>query len=192
VLDVKILRNEYARVEEALTKRGKSLDLIAGFTEMDAKRRELLQESETLKSRRNTVSAEVARLKKNRENADDLIVEMREVSDRIKAMDEEVRELEVKINDLTMAIPNIPNESVPIGASEDDNVEIRRWEEPKSFTFAPKAHWEITQDLDILDFEAAAKVTGSRFTFYRLATKSIIPHLDIIMQPFYIKIDDPV
>lgn len=107
MLDVKILRNEYARVEEALTKRGKSLDLIAGFTEMDAKRRELLQESETLKSRRNTVSAEVARLKKNRENADDLIVEMREVSDRIKAMDEEVRELEVKINDLTMAIPNI-------------------------------------------------------------------------------------
>lgn len=167
MLDVKILRNEYARVEEALTKRGKSLDLIAGFTEMDTKRRELLQESETLKSRRNTVSAEVARLKKNRENADDLIVEMREVSDRIKAMDEEVRELEVKINELTMAIPNIPNESVPVGASEDDNVEIRRWEEPKSFTFAPKAHWEIAQDLDILDFEAAAKVTGSRFTFIK-------------------------
>jgi seryl-tRNA synthetase len=167
VLDVKILRNEYARVEEALTNRGKSLDLVAGFTEMDAKRRELLQESETLKSRRNTVSGEVARLKKNREDADELIVEMREVSDRIKAMDEEVRELELKINDLTMAIPNIPNESVPIGASEADNVEIRRWEEPKSFTFAPKAHWEIAQDLDILDFEAAAKVTGSRFTFYK-------------------------
>ena len=89
------------------------------------------------------------------------------MSDRIKAMDEEVRELEAKINDLTMAIPNIPNESVPVGASEDDNVEIRRWSEPKSFGFTPKAHWEIAQDLDILDFEAAAKVTGSRFTFYK-------------------------
>jgi seryl-tRNA synthetase len=167
VLDVKILRSEYSRVEEALKNRGKSLDLIADFPKLDARRRELLQESESLKNRRNTVSAEVARLKKNRENADELILEMREVSDRIKAMDEEVRELEASISELTLAIPNIPHESVPVGASEEENVEIRRWAEPNAFDFEPKAHWELAQNLGILDFEAGAKVTGSRFTFYK-------------------------
>ncbi|MGO4792198.1 serine--tRNA ligase [Paenibacillus sp. 2KB_20] len=167
MLDVKILRSEYSRVEEALKNRGKSLDLIADFPKLDARRRELLQESESLKNRRNTVSAEVAKLKKNRENADDLILEMRQVSDQIKAMDEEVRELEVSISELTLAIPNIPHESVPVGASEEENVEIRRWSEPKAFDFQPKAHWELAQNLSILDFEAGAKVTGSRFTFYK-------------------------
>ncbi|MEJ9221859.1 serine--tRNA ligase [Paenibacillus glucanolyticus] len=167
MLDVKILRSEYSRVEEALKNRGKSLDLIADFPKLDSRRRELLQESESLKNRRNTVSAEVARLKKNRENADELILEMREVSDRIKAMDEEVRELEASISELTLAIPNIPHESVPVGASEEENVEIRRWAEPNAFDFEPKAHWELAQNLGILDFEAGAKVTGSRFTFYK-------------------------
>ncbi|MFE0560433.1 serine--tRNA ligase [Paenibacillus sp. NPDC058910] len=167
MLDVKILRSEYSRVEEALKNRGKSLDLIADFPKLDARRRELLQESESLKNRRNTVSAEVAKLKKNRENADDLILEMRQVSDQIKAMDEEVRELEASISELTLAIPNIPHESVPVGASEEENVEIRRWSEPKAFDFEPKAHWELAQNLSILDFEAGAKVTGSRFTFYK-------------------------
>lgn len=167
MLDVKILRSEYSRVEEALKNRGKSLDLIADFPKLDARRRELLQESESLKNRRNTVSSEVAKLKKNRENADDLILEMRQVSDQIKAMDEEVRELEASISELTLAIPNIPHESVPVGASEEENVEIRRWSEPKAFDFEPKAHWELAQNLSILDFEAGAKVTGSRFTFYK-------------------------
>ena len=167
MLDVKILRSDFSRVEQSLKNRGKSLDLIADFPKLDARRRELLQESESLKNRRNTVSAEVARLKKNRENADELILEMREVSDKIKAMDEEVRELEASISDLTLAIPNIPHESVPVGASEEDNVEVRRWSEPAAFDFEPKAHWELAQNLNILDFEAAAKVTGSRFTFYK-------------------------
>ncbi|GAA0407642.1 serine--tRNA ligase [Paenibacillus motobuensis] len=167
MLDVKILRNDYARVEQALQNRGKSLEMISDFLPLDEKRRELLQESESLKNRRNTVSAEVAQRKKNKEDADDLIAEMREVGDRIKALDEEVRELEVKIDNLTMSIPNIPHSSVPIGASEDDNVEVRRIGEPRSFDFEPKAHWDIATDLDILDFEAGAKVTGSRFTFYK-------------------------
>lgn len=167
MLDVKILRSDYAKVEQALKNRNKSLDLIAGFPELDTRRRELLQESEALKNRRNIVSGEVAKRKKNKEDAEELILEMREVSDRIKAMDEEVRELEASISDLMMAIPNIPNESVPVGASEEDNVEVRRWAEPTKFDFQPKAHWDIAQALDILDFEAAAKVTGSRFTFYK-------------------------
>jgi len=167
VLDVRLLRNEFARVEQALSNRGKSLELISGFPALDTRRRELLQESEQLKNRRNVVSQEVARMKKAGENADALILEMREVSDRIKAMDEEVRELEAQIDELVLAIPNIPHDSVPIGKSEEDNVEIRRWSEPASFSFEPKPHWELGQDLGILDFEAAAKVTGSRFVFYR-------------------------
>ncbi|CAM4483980.1 serine--tRNA ligase [Paenibacillus phoenicis] len=167
MLDVKILRNEYARVEEALKNRGKSLELISGFAPLDEKRRELLQESEALKNRRNTVSAEVAKRKKNKEDADELIVEMREVGDRIKELDEEVRTLEAQIDQLMLSIPNIPHESVPVGASEEDNVEVRRWSEPRKFDFTPKAHWDIAADLGILDFEAAAKVTGSRFTFYK-------------------------
>ncbi|MWV47608.1 serine--tRNA ligase [Paenibacillus sp. HJL G12] len=167
MLDVKILRSDYAKVEQALKNRNKSLDLIAGFPELDTRRRELLQESEALKNRRNTVSGEVAKRKKNKEDAEELILEMREVSDRIKAMDEEVRELEASISELMMAIPNIPHESVPVGTSEEDNIELRRWAEPNKFDFEPKAHWDIAQGLDILDFEAAAKVTGSRFTFYK-------------------------
>ncbi|WP_025720934.1 serine--tRNA ligase [Paenibacillus sp. 1-18] len=167
MLDIKILRNELGRVEKALQNRGKSLDLINGFTDLDVSRRELLQESEALKNRRNVVSGEVAKLKKNKENADDLIAEMRQVSDRIKELDDQVRELEVQIDELVMSIPNIPNDTVPVGTSEEDNVEIRRWSEPLEFSFTPKAHWELAQNLDILDFEAAAKVTGSRFTFYK-------------------------
>ncbi|WP_138496393.1 serine--tRNA ligase [Paenibacillus pinistramenti] len=167
MLDVKILRNDYGRVEAALKARGKSLDLIADFPKLDEKRRELLQESEQLKNRRNVVSGEVAKLKKAKENADDLIAEMRQVGDRIKELDEEVRELETQIDQLTMSIPNIPSESVPVGASEEDNVEVRRWSEPRQFSFTPKAHWDIASELGILDFEAGAKVTGSRFTFYK-------------------------
>nr|WP_216674084.1 serine--tRNA ligase [Saccharibacillus endophyticus] len=166
-MDVKILRNDYDRVKQALANRGKSEDLIANFPSLDGARREKLQEVEILKNRRNTVSGEVAKLKKNRENADDLIAEMRQVSDRIKELDEEVRGLETEIDAITMAIPNIPNDEVPVGASEDDNVEIRRVGEPREFDFTPKAHWETAQNLGILDFEAAAKVTGSRFTFYK-------------------------
>ncbi|MGG0825113.1 serine--tRNA ligase [Paenibacillus turicensis] len=167
MLDVKLLRNDYAKVEAALASRGKSAELISDFPALDEKRRALLQESEALKSRRNTVSAEVARCKKNKENADDLIAEMRQVGDRIKKLDDEVRVLEAQIETLTMAIPNIPHSSVPKGHSEEENVEVRRWSEPRSFEFTPKAHWDIATELGILDFEAGSKVTGSRFTFYK-------------------------
>ncbi|WP_407944625.1 serine--tRNA ligase [Paenibacillus swuensis] len=147
--------------------RGKSTDELAGFTEADKRRRELLQESEQLKNRRNVVSQDVAKMKKSGENADELIIEMRTVSDRIKELDEEIRVLEEKLDEIIMAIPNIPHESVPAGLSEEDNVETRKWSEPASFGFEPKAHWEVAQALGILDFEAAAKVTGSRFVFYK-------------------------
>ncbi len=167
MLDVKLFRNEYERVEEAMNQRGKNVEDVRKFPDLDLRRRELLQESESLKSRRNTVSQEVAKLKKAGQDAEALIVEMREVSDRIKQLDDEVRELEAVISDLLLTIPNLPHASVPIGLTEEENQELRHWSNPPVFPFAPKPHWEIAQELGILDFEAAAKVTGSRFVFYK-------------------------
>lgn len=169
MLDTKVLRNEFARVEQALEQRGKAKEMIAEFPELDARRREMLQETEQLKNRRNVVSQEVAKKKKAGESADDLITEMREVGDRIKELDEEIRNIDAQIVEMTLAIPNVPHESVPVGLKEEENVEIRRWSEATSFSFEPKAHWDVAQDLGILDFEAAAKVTGSRFVFYKKA-----------------------
>lgn len=166
MLDIKLLRNNIELVEQSLKDRGGDLSDISNFKELDLERRRLLQESEQLKNRRNQVSQEIAIKKKQGESADDIIAEMRQVSDRIKELDEQVRDLEQRINDMVLALPNIPHESVPKGSSEDDNEEIRRWGEPKSFEFEPKAHWDIAEALGILNFEAAAKVTGSRFVFY--------------------------
>lgn len=167
MLDIKLLRSDLPRVEQALLNRGKSLDLISGFTELDVRRREKLTLSETLKARRNTVSQDVARLKKAGDNADALVEEMRAVGDQIKALDDEIRELEGALDEQLLAIPNVPHESVPVGASEADNVELRRVGEPAKFDFEPRAHWDVASDLGIVDFESAAKVTGSRFAFYR-------------------------
>lgn len=167
MLDAKLLRLETDRVKEALQNRGKTLDEVNRFSELDARRRELLQEVEQLKNRRNVVSQEVAVKKKAGENAEPLILEMREVGDRIKELDEEVRVVETELNLVLLSIPNVPHSSVPVGKTEDDNVEVRRWSEPTSFTFEPKPHWELAQELDILDFETAGKVTGSRFVFYK-------------------------
>ena len=166
-MDVKLLRSDFDKVKQALERRGAPEELIADFPALDQRRRELLTETERLKNRRNTVSQEVAKIKREGGDAEALIVEMREVGDRIKELDEEVRELEAKIEQITLAIPNIPHESVPIGASEEDNVEIRRHGEPPAFGFEPKSHWEIADRLGILDFESAARTTGSRFVFYR-------------------------
>lgn len=167
LFDVKLLRNEIERVKEAMSARGKSAEEINRFTGLDGKRRELLQESEQLKNRRNTVSQEVAAKKRNGEDAEPLILEMRDVNDRIKGLDEEVRVLEEDLNKLLLSIPNMPHATVPVGQSEDDNVEMRREGEVPSFPFEPKAHWELADKLGILDFEAGAKVTGSRFVFYK-------------------------
>lgn len=167
MLDVKLLRTDFAKVEEALRNRQASLDLVAPFPELDQKRRELIQNTEQLKNRRNTVSQEVAAIKKAGGDADALITEMREVGDRIKELDEELRVLDVQVNELLQAIPNIPHQSVPVGGSEDENVELRRIGEPTAFAFEPKAHYDLAAELRILDFERAAKVTGSRFVFYR-------------------------
>ncbi len=167
MFDVKLLRSDRARVEEALSHRGKNYEELSLFEGVDTRRRELLQQSDQLKNRRNTVSQEVARLKKSGDNAEALIIEMRDVSDTIKQLDDEIRVLEEDLNKILLSIPNMPHSSVPIGRSEQDNIELRQWGEVPVLSFEPKPHWEIAHALGILDFEAAAKVTGSRFVFYK-------------------------
>ncbi|MGF7035293.1 seryl-tRNA synthetase [Paenibacillus mucilaginosus] len=167
MLDVKLLRGDLDRVKQGLSNRGANLDDLDRFTSLDTNRRQLLQEVEQLKNRRNVVSQEVAQLKKAKENADHLIEEMKVVGDRIKALDEEIRVLEADLESILMSLPNLPQDSVPVGSSEEENVEIRRVGDVPAFGFEPKPHWEVAQALDILDFENAGKVTGSRFVFYK-------------------------
>lgn len=167
MLDVKLLRNDLEKVKQALANRGMDTEALDEFIVLDEKRRNLLVESEQLKNKRNTVSKEIAQLKKEKKDADHLIAEMKEVSNRIQEMDEEVRGLEEKINQLLLGIPNIPHESVPVGEDEEQNEFVRKWGDVPEFGFKPRPHWEIAQDLGILDFENASKVTGSRFVFYK-------------------------
>lgn len=167
MLDIKYLRNHFEEVKERLQHRGEDLSDFEKFETLDQKRRELLTKSEQLKSKRNNVSQQIAQMKREKQNADHLIQEMREVGDEIKELDHQLKTVEEELQQLLLSIPNIPHESVPVGDSEDDNVEIRRWGDIKTFDFEPKPHWDLADQLGILDFERAAKVTGSRFVFYR-------------------------
>lgn len=167
MLDVKLLRNNFDEVKQKLQNRGEDLGEFEKFGELDKRRRTLIVETEALKSQRNEVSQEIAKLKREKQDADAKIEEMRVVGDRIKTLDIELREIDEKLDMILMSIPNIPHESTPVGESEYDNVEIRKWGEVRAFDFEPKAHWDLGTDLDILDFENAAKVTGSRFVFYK-------------------------
>ena len=167
MLDMKYLRSNFVEVKERLKFRGEDMSAFEDFEALDQKRRDLLGQTEELKSKRNSVSQEVARLKKEKQDADSLIVEMREVGEKIKGLDTELRETEEKLESLLLNMPNIPHESVPAGESEDDNVEVRRHGGVREFNFEAKPHWDVAMDLDILDFERAGKVTGSRFTFYK-------------------------
>lgn len=167
MLDVKFLRDGFEATAEKLAARGVKTEDLATFKELDAQRREKIVETENLKQYRNGVSQEIAQLKRNKENADDKIAEMKEVGDKIKALDEELNEIEEKTAFIATRLPNLPHASVPAGADEEDNVEVRRWGTPRVFDFEPKAHYDIAEALDILDFERGAKVTGSRFVFYK-------------------------
>lgn len=167
MLDLKYLRSNFEEVKRVLQYRGEDLTDLGKFEELDVRRRSLLTETEQLKSRRNEVSQQVALLKREKKDADHLITEMREVGDKIKVLDDELREVEAALENLLLSIPNIPHESVPIGETEDDNVEIRKWGEVPQFNFEPKPHWDVADELGILDFERAGKVTGSRFVFYK-------------------------
>lgn len=167
MLDLKQIRTDYERVEHALLARQHPLDELEKLPELDRKRRELIQETEQLKNRRNVVSQEIAVKKRSGEAADALIAEMKEVSDQIKQLDERLRAMDAEVEQLLYHLPNIPHKSVPVGQSEEDNVVVRHWGERTTFDFTAKAHWDLGVDLDILDFESAANVTGSRFVFYK-------------------------
>ncbi|WP_422447884.1 serine--tRNA ligase [Thermoanaerobacterium sp. DL9XJH110] len=166
MLDIRFIRQNPDIVKDALAKRGKPQDLD-DFLRLDEERRNLLFEAEKLKSLRNQESEEIARRKKSGEPADDLIAQMREVSKKIKEMDERISSVEEELQKILLTIPNIPDESVPVGRSDQDNVEVRRWGTPRNFDFDFKAHWDIGEALDILDFNRAGKITGSRFTVYK-------------------------
>jgi seryl-tRNA synthetase len=183
MIDIRIIRANPQLVVEGAKKKGIELD-ITPFLALDEKRREDLYQVEQLKNKRNVVSEEIGRMKKAGQNAEVLMAEMKEVSQRIKEMDEDIRMLDEKIQDFLLIVPNIPHESVPIGEDESSNIEIRKWGEPRKFNFKSKAHWEIGVDLDILDFERAAKISGARFTVY----KGLGARLERAIMQFYLDI----
>ncbi|HEM3163793.1 TPA: serine--tRNA ligase [Streptococcus suis 92-1191] len=167
MLDIKRIRTDFDGVAAKLATRGVSAETLANIKELDAKRREILVTVEELKAERNTVSAEIAQAKRNKENADDKITAMQKLSADVKNLDAELMEIDEKLNAILAVLPNMPHDSVPVGADEEENVEVRRWGTPREFTFEPKAHWDLGEDLDILDWERGAKVTGARFLFYK-------------------------
>jgi len=166
MLDLKFVRNNPEVVKEALQKRYSSISLDH-FLKQEEEGRKLLFEIENLKARRNSVSEEVGRLKKNGEDAENLVLEMREVGQTIKDLEEKSNNIVQGIEKILYEIPNIPHASVPIGADESANVQVRTWGNPRVFDFEPKAHYEVGEKLNVLDFVRAAKVTGARFTFYK-------------------------
>jgi seryl-tRNA synthetase len=165
MLDLKFIRENLDEVDRRLRTRG-GASCLDGFRELDSRRLTLLRESEALKAFRNAVSDEIARIK-DKSQAQDKILEMREVSQRIKGMDEELKQVDEELSGFLLTVPNLPDPSTPPGASEDDNVLVRSWGEPGNYSFSPKPHWEIGEELAILDFECGAKLTGARFTLYR-------------------------
>ena len=163
MLDIKLIRSNPEKVKEALEKRKEKINLDE-ILELDQKRRELLSETDSLKEKRNTVSEEIGKLKREKTDAQEKILAMREVSTKIKELDTQMKEIEEKINHVLLEIPNLPHESVPVGEDEKDNVEVRKWGEPREFDFTPLPHWDIGEALNILDFERGAKVASARFT----------------------------
>ncbi len=162
MLDPKFVRDNFEAVQAALQKRGLAFDL-QDFLAADAGRRRLLSEVEQLKHRRNTLSEEVGRRKRHGQEASDLIAETKDLGDRIKKLDDEVRACEEQVEAILLTAPNLPHVSVPVGRDSSDNVEVRRWGEPRRFEFAPKPHWEIGEALGLLDFERAARMAQARF-----------------------------
>lgn len=167
MLDIKFLRDHLEEAEARLATRGGEYSL-SGFKSLDERRRHLLTESESLKAHKNSVSEEIAKVKDKSQVADK-IASMKELSSRIKTLDDEIRQVEEELQTLLMIIPNLPHQATPVGRSEEENVVVRSWGTPPSFNFEPKPHWELGEQLGILDFERAAKITGARFSLTKSA-----------------------
>lgn len=167
MLDLKRIRTDFDTVAAKLKNRGVSEDTLTHLKELDEKRRALLVQSEELKAERNIASAAIAQAKRQKEDATQQIADMQKVSADIKTIDNQLVAIDQQVTDIITVLPNTPHDSVPVGADEEDNVEIRRWGTPRDFDFEVKAHWDLGEDLDILDWERGAKVTGARFLFYK-------------------------
>ncbi|WP_372426854.1 serine--tRNA ligase [Mammaliicoccus sciuri] len=165
MLDIRLIRSEPEFVKDKVAKRGDDPKVIDEILELDKKRRELIAQTEELKSRRNKVSGEIAQKKRNKENADDVILEMRQVGDLIKEIDQNLNQLNEDVTYRLVRIPNLISDETPVGKDEDDNVEVRKWGTPRQFDFESKAHWDLVENLKMADFERAAKVSGARFVF---------------------------
>ena len=163
MLDIKLIRENPDAVERALATRGAAVSL-APVLAADAERRRLVTEAEELKAERNRASEAIGQAKRRGEDAQAAMAHMREVSDRIKALDALVKEADARLESLLLDVPNVPQPSVPMGRSAEDNVEVRRWGTPRSFAFEPKQHFEIGEALGILDFDRASKIAKARFT----------------------------
>ncbi len=165
MLDLKFVRDNFELVQSMLRDRRMDIDL-SRFRELDERRREVLGEVEQLKYRRNVASEEISQLKKDKQDASKRIEEMRSVSQQIKDLDQLSAEIEQEFRDILLIIPNMPHNTVPVGADESDNPVVRTWGKAPVFSFTPKPHWEIGENLGILDFERAARMTGARFALY--------------------------
>lgn len=167
MLDIKKIREDYDGVKKAVERRGNGDFGLEKAVALDEERRELLGEVETMKHKQNVTSKEIPKLKKEGADTTEIMAEMKKLSEEIKVKNTLVEEVETKLRDCLLNIPNTPNPEAPIGADDSDNVEIRKVGEPTAFEFESKAHWDIGADLDILDFERAAKISGARFCVYK-------------------------
>ncbi|MCO6532206.1 serine--tRNA ligase [Lactobacillus sp.] len=167
MLDIKVIRENLDWAKDKLGRRGIKPEELDELVKIDAERRDGLSRSEQLKAKRNKVSKDIAEAKRNKEDASNTIAEMRQVGQEIKELDEKVEKLTEKQNYILLRLPNFPDDSDPIGPDESYNEEIRKWHEPTKLDFKPKAHWDIGTDLDILDWDRGAKVSGARFVYYK-------------------------
>ena len=166
MLDIRRIRQNPQELLDALQKRNSKIDLTE-FLQKEEERRTLLSQVETLKARRNDESKRIAQIKREGGDAQPIMDEMRQLGDQVTALDAQIKQIEEYINDFVLRLPNYPSAMTPVGKDDSENVEQRRWGEPRHFEWEPKAHWDIGTDLNILDFDAAAKISGARFTVYR-------------------------
>ena len=165
MLDIRLFREEADKVKSKIELRGDDPKVVDEVLELDNERRQLIGKTEEMKARRNKVSEEIAEKKRNKENADDVIKEMRELGDEIKENDAKLNEVDNKVRDILIRIPNLIAEDVPQGDSDEENVEVKKWGTPREFDFEPKAHWDLVEELKMADFERAAKISGARFVY---------------------------
>lgn len=166
MLDLAFVRENLPKVEEMLRRRGQDPSVLARFRETDDKRRQLITQSETLKAQRNRASEDIAKLKKAGQDASAQMAETKKLREQGEALEKQATEIDQELRTLLAGIPNIPNDSVPVGHSADDNKEVRTWGTPRSFSFTPKPHWELGEQLGVLDLERATKLSGARFAVY--------------------------